>query len=173
MSRPWFLQLAGRLGAAMLLLACTACHSELGEAVITMSGDQPCFSVSSDRSTRAGIALYGVTVTTHTPNVSAPETVHWKFSIEPAGKSIPFSSRECIRYGSVPKTGVQSDFKPLEPYTIYFVYIEAKPPKSPVFSYDGLFCLKPGPNGKMALQVVSTDNSLGESRYDVCRKPPQ
>jgi len=137
-----------------------------------MSGDMPCFSVESNFDTKKGIPLYDLNVRTDRPAGSDEDLVRWSMAIEPPGKSVQISPERCIRYGTVPESGVQTVLKTLEPYAVYFVAIGARPDDSSITAYVALFCLKPAETGKLTVQHVSRDNSLGEGRYEVCKKPP-
>ena len=74
--------------SAAMILSFTSCSAsmKLGEAVVSMSEETPCFGVPNDASTRAGIPLYEISVTAHALRASRAERLQWKMEITPPGR---------------------------------------------------------------------------------------
>lgn len=159
-------------GAAMML-SITSCSAsmKLGEAVVTMAGETPCFSVPQDPSTEGGIPLFEISVTAHTLRASRADRLQWKMEISPPGASIQTFPDKCFAYGALPPGGVEVVKKPLKSFTVYAVAIEARPEKSNMLAYLALFCMKPDATGKMEIFTMSRSQNHGEGRFDICQKP--
>lgn len=167
--------MSGSLCALLLGMACSACHfsSRPGDATITLVDGQPCFAVEKSWETRGGVPLYGVFVHAHQWTGSYEEAKRWRISLKLDAPQAKTSAESCLRYGHTPDGFEEIDRAPLEPYTVYSVTIDAKPERSwrNTFTYGALFCLTPDQSGKITVHDISRDNSLGPSRFDVCRKP--
>lgn len=164
-------------GILMALMASfgTACSatSRIETAEITTVRGKPCFSIPHNFETRNGIPLYGVVVNDPKPaEFGTRPPPLWRFSVSPPGNSVMMRPGECIGYGEKPDnaTAMLGPAKSLEPYYVYSVSLDARPPASNVANYYGQFCMKPAANGTLTVQTVSTDRS-DKSRFEVCAKP--
>lgn len=160
--------------ALVLSMTCSSCNfsARIGDARVTMSDDEPCFSVEQSWETKGGIPLYGIVVNAQQSNGSFEEALRWRIAHKPDAPQAKTSPNSCIQYGTTPNGFELLGHKPLEPYAVYNVMIDAKPERSwrKTFTYAALFCLTRNQSGKLTVHDISRDNSLGPSRFDVCRK---
>jgi hypothetical protein len=161
--------------AVALAFMCASCVAmqRMETAVITEADGLPCFSIPQKWETRNGIPLYAITV--HEPKSADWKSMpvqYWGMGIEPPGNSVLLRPQGCIRYGEKPAsaTSEMDPAKPLEPYHVYAVTLNARPEGSSVAYYKAEFCLKPSAGGKMIVQQVSIKQS-DLNRYAVCAKP--
>ncbi len=158
------------LCALLVAVSFTSC-SGIGRAVVTEVDGQPCFSIEKNWTTRNGLPMYGLLVSAKEAHFDNPDEYYiWRFDIQPPGKSIPTLPGKCMRYGATPALATQHVLKPLEPYTVYHVFIDAKS-DGPIFGYKADFCIKPSePPGKRVF-VVPFDEKSSQWRYDLCARP--
>jgi hypothetical protein len=139
-------------------------------AVVTDADGTPCFSIPRKWETRNGIPLFAITV--HEPKSvdwKSMPTQYWGLSIEPPGSSLLLRPQACIRYGDQPANAwtKMDAAKPLEPFHIYAVTLNARPEDSNVAFYRAEFCVKPDASGKIiVLQVSPSQSDL--NRTAVC-----
>lgn len=172
--RNTFFQRVGRIAAGVALMTvCASCSSSvrLGQAVVSVVDGQACFSIPDKAETRGGIPFYEVTVVDYHGPGGHLERMQWSMAINPPGASVQIVPGKCIRYGTTLPGGVNGVLKPMEPYKVYSVELDARPEGSSLTSYVALFCLKPDSSGKLAAQAVDRTESVGDSRFDVCKKP--
>ena len=158
------------LWVLLVAVSFTSC-SGVGDAIVTDVDGQPCFSIEKNWTTRNGLPMYGLSVIPRgSPNNDGIDYHVWRFDMEPPGKSILTLPEKCMRYGHTPKPAMQRALKPLEPYTVYHVFIDAKS-DGPIFGYKAEFCIKPSqPPGKRVF-VVPFDDKTSQWRYDLCERP--
>ena len=154
----------------LVAVSFTSC-SGVGDAIVTEVDGQPCFSIERNWTTRNGLPMYGLSVIPRgSPNNDGNDYHVWRFDMEPPGNSILTLPEKCMRYGQTPKPAMQKVHKPLEPYTVYHVFIDANS-DGPIFGYDADFCIKPAePPGKRVF-VVPFDEKASQWRYDLCAPP--
>ena len=150
--------------ALAMTLMCTGCvaMSRMESAVVTDREGLPCFSVPHTSETATGIPLYGISV--DEPKAVAGKTMpdtYWTMGMSPPGNSILLQPHDCIRYGDKPANSFtpMGPAKPLEPFHVYFVTLNARPAGSNIGHYGAKFCLKPAANGKMKVQQIFINES--------------
>lgn len=162
------------LAIAGLCVGCTSsmATSRLGTAVVTESNGVPCFSIPANEETRQGLPLRGIVVSesqTGDWNKLPPELWHF-MAADPASRP-QLLPTTCIRYGEAPAASVQRTFKPLEPYRVYHVMVNARSDDSGMIGYVAKFCIKPDAARKITVQAISPDERGGDKRYEVCARP--
>jgi hypothetical protein len=165
------MRLAQHIFVAMLTISSVSCvpGTRMERAVITEVDGLPCFSVPNNKETRKGVPLFTLVVSKrNAPGADAlPEAV-WIFRVEPMGKSIVWKPENCIRYGVTPAGAEQELLIALQPHSIYALALQAVPEDSNLRGYVGDFCMIPGANGRLRLQVIPWDEQANQSRNDVC-----
>jgi hypothetical protein len=91
--------------------------------------------------------------------------------ISPPGASVQVFPGKCILYGFVPAGGIGTASKPLEPFTVYAVSVDARPENSNLLAYLALFCMRPNASGKLEVVTVSRSQKEGDARFQICKKP--
>ena len=159
---------------AALCVGCTSsmATSRLGTAVVTESQGLPCFSIPENAETHQGLPLRGIAVTElPTGDWKKLPAELWHFvGADPSSHRV-LMPKDCIRYGAAPDASIQRSFKPLEPFRVYHVNVNARTDDSGMIGYVAKFCVKPDSSGKMSVQTISPDERGGDKRYDVCAKP--
>jgi hypothetical protein len=161
------------LGGFLLAFFCTACvaSARLETAVVTEVDGLPCFSVPNTSETRIGIPLYTLEVSRRpAPDEKVAERV-WYFSAESAAGSMQAFPGKCFRHGVTPKAAEQDELKPLLPYHIYVVDIQAKQEGSNLKGYQAEFCMRPNATGRMRVQEISWNDKNRSWNYEVCARP--
>ena len=162
------------LAVAALCVGCTSsmATSRLGTAVVTESNGVPCFSVPANDETRQGLPLRGIVVSEmQTGDWNKLPAELWHFSAADSASRPELRPTECVRYGEAPAASVQRTFKPLEPYRVYHVMVNARPDDSGMIGYVAKFCIKPDGAKKIIVQAISPDERGGDKRYQVCARP--
>lgn len=158
------------VGAALAIASagCTA-SSRVADAVVTEVDGAPCFTVPNNDETRAGVPLFGVSVTkSNGPGATArPEEV-WNSFFEPMGKSAQLKPQNCIRYGVSPPSARHDVLIALLPYVVYKVVLNAVPEGSNLRGYSAEFCVIPTVGKKPRVQVVLWDAKASRWRYELC-----
>jgi len=160
---------------ASLAFASASGFSSMGTALVTQSGDQPCFGVPGEGSTReAPPRLYSLSIT---PAQAArsdwralPEEL-WGFNVAPPGLRLEGVPPACIRYGELPAAAqARVAPSPLEPGRMYHVEMSARPAdgRERTRAYKVDFCLVPMTNGAPELRVVTWDEDARRWRDEVC-----
>ena len=166
--------------AALVLLGVqtTSCSatSRVGQAQVTEAGGQPCFAIPDEPETRAGpVRLFTLLVSERESESwrTLPAEL-WSFTFDPPGRSIEAKAQSCIRYGDLPASAKhRQPPKPLQPYRVYGVDINARPARDGATQgYKAEFCIKPAPDGRIAVQPVPWDASGQRWRYEVCAPRP-
>lgn len=157
--------------AIYLICLSAAALSRMGTATITESNGLPCFSIPKSFETRNGLPLHLINVSQQgsPERDKLPPTV-WQFVANDYEKPPVLRPEQCIRYGDNPPETTQENLEPLELLRVYRVFIKAHQNGSSMMGYSGEFCLKPTESGKTIVQVISTDQRLGDSRYAGCRR---
>ena len=162
------------LAVAALCAACTSsmATSRLGTAVVTASHGVPCFSIPAEDETRHGLPLRGIVVSDlPTGDWKQLPAEMWHFTADSPVSRPRLHPTACVRYGEPPAGSVQRTFKPLEPYRVYHVMVNARKDASGMIGYVAKFCVKPdGPNNAM-VQAISADERGGDKCYAVCARP--
>ena len=163
------------IAALSLMFFCAGCAAtqRIGTAVVTDSAGVPCFSVPKKWETGRGVPLFGISVhEAKSVDWKSLPIEYWGVGFEPPGTSILLSPQSCIRYGDMPKNAVSEMglAKPLEPYHVYSVTLNARPEGSSVAFYKSEFCITPDDGGKMVVRQVSVLQS-DVNRHAICAKP--
>ncbi|MEJ7805932.1 MAG: hypothetical protein WKG03_08445 [Telluria sp.] len=158
---------------AALCAGCTSsmATSRLGTAVVTASNGVPCFSIPADGETGHGLPLRGIVVSDlPTGDWKKLPAELWHFTAASPASRPRLHPTACVRYGEAPAGSVQRTFKPLEPYRVYHVMVNARNDDSGMIGYVAKFCVKPdGPN-KSIVHAISADERGGDKRYAVCAR---
>lgn len=164
------------LAVLVTLAACgtASALSSKGTAVVTRSGDRPCFGVESDGGT-APSRLYSLSITEVKPERggdwrSLPEEL-WGFDMAPPGLRLEGPAGACVRYADLPpKANARSEPRPLQPGRTYRVEMSARPQdgREPTRSYEIDFCLKAGAGGTTEVRSVAWDEAARRWRDEVC-----
>jgi hypothetical protein len=158
---------------AMLCAGCTSsmATSRVGTAVVTESNGLPCFSIPANGETRQGLPLRGIAVTEiQTGDWNKLPAELWHFTAADPSSRSQLHPTKCIRYGEAPAASVQRALKPLEPFRVYYVNVNARTDDSGMIGYVAKFCVKPDGAGKNIVQVISPDERGGEKRFEVCAR---
>ena len=159
---------------AALCVGCTPslATSRLGVAVVTESDGVPCFSIPDSAETRQGLPLTGIVVSElPTGDWRKLPAELWHFTAAAPASRLQLRSGACVRYGEAPAATVQRTLKPLEPFHVYSVMVNARPDDAGMIGYVAKFCVTPGGAGKNLVHAISTDERKGDKRYEVCVRP--
>jgi hypothetical protein len=157
--------------AATMSVGCTSAiaMSRVGTAEVSTVDGLPCFSIPQNAETKNGLPLRGIVVSEiQTRDRSTVPTELWHFVAADPSTRIWLHPQTCIRYGEAPIHSVQRSFKPLEPYKVYYVNLNARKDDSGMIGYVAKFCVKAGSDGKIMVQAISPDERGGDKRYGVC-----
>lgn len=151
--------------AAVLALAPTGCHARqrMLEAVVTQSGDLPCFSVerSGTRVTELEVAAFEVTeLAPDGAVISQP----WTAGLAEPMRNVTVSSDSCVIYGSVSN----EQATPLRVGARYSLFINAFAPDGSNRRYQGYFCVGVDEAGDTVVRQVKWDTDTHARRWDVC-----
>ncbi|WP_426101662.1 hypothetical protein [Massilia sp. TSP1-1-2] len=162
------------LAVAALSAGCTSsmATSRMGSAVVTESNGVPCFSIPVNDETRQGLPLRGIAVTEiQTGDWNTLPAELWHFTAADPASRLQLRPTACVRYGEAPTASIQRTFKPLMPYRVYYVMVNARTDDSSMIAYVAKFCVKPAAAGKNIVQTISPDERGGDQRYELCARP--
>lgn len=153
------------LGFAVCALAPSGCHARqrMLEAVVTQSGDLPCFSVerSGTRVAELEVAAFEVTELTRGGAVISQP---WTAGLAKPMQNVTVSSDSCVIYGSVST----EQATPLRAGARYSLFINAFAPDGTNRRYQGYFCVGVDEAGDKVVHQVKWDTDTRARRWDVC-----
>ena len=119
----------------------------------------PCFTISP-REERAGTPEFQAVT------VSDGHRLLWKMSMPP-GRGFPLSFSMCVPYGGRVASLPQSEALELEAGRIYYLHIEARPPKGRATppSYEARFCLARQRDGSVIVHQIWNGDREGRRLY--------
>lgn len=152
-----------------LALLPAGCHARyrMLDAVVSQSGELPCFSVprSGWRATKLEVAALVVTEVTREGSViSSP----WDLGSSTPLRDVTVSPHSCLIYGAAPGERAA----PLRPGTRYSLFLNAFAPDGANRRYRAYFCLGRGEDGKNVVYQVAWDEHEHRRRWDVCGLTP-
>lgn len=163
------LRRAAAVAITALALLPAGCHARyrMLDAVVSQSGELPCFSIprSGWRATELEVAALVVTeVTRDGAVISHP----WDMGSSRPLRDVTVSSRSCLVYGAIPGESAI----PLRRGARYSLFLNAFTSDGANRRYSAYFCLGAGEDGKSMVHQVAWDEHEHRRRWDVCGITP-
>jgi hypothetical protein len=157
--------------ALVIILFCSGCaaNSSLGNATVSLVGNEPCFAPISDHQVLMTAIFVSGTGGTADWKTMAQEM--WVVTVEPPGNKLEFSVGGCIKYGESPlKTKTQRPAQVLMVQKAYNLFIEGKSAleRGNMLGYSATFCLIPSADGKTIAAATVYDRVAEKWRDSRC-----
>lgn len=162
----------------LLLLVCLFCTnctatSRMGRGEVIDRNGTPCFTVPESAETHAGVPLYSILVSeTRSSSPDTLPTEFWHVNVQPSGQSVRLLPSQCIEYGQLIPSTAQRTFKPLQPFQIYAVHLNARPAGSNLMGYSAEFCIVANANKVNVVHVIPPGEANSPHHQLRCSNSP-